>query len=71
MIYMKELPNGNRVNVTEEEYSLERLKKEFLPIISAGIVRIYRLNKPHSGPAPARLNYGGRLLKNGVPRRGI
>jgi len=59
MQILKELPNGNRVKVTDFEWLVDKRKPEYIQIVAAGSVIVYgmgngavKIDKP--------LKYGGR-----------
>lgn len=59
-MYLKELPNGNRVTVDHNEYMVDSFKREFMTIINTSTVLIYRLAGVKSRPVERTYRYGGR-----------
>ena len=59
MQYFKQLPNGERVQVTEDQWQVDSFHKRYLQIIAAPTVTVYRLNMPSPFRAERRVKYGG------------
>lgn len=60
MQYYKELPNGNRVSVSEAEWLIDKHDKAYNQIIAAGTVLVYRLARCLGVTTEKPLQYGGR-----------
>lgn len=57
--FMKELPNGNRIEVDQFTFMQDKLKDAFHQIIRTSTLTIYRVATPGSRPAEPRLRFGG------------
>ncbi len=67
MIYLKQLPNGNRVASNETQYQADLLSNKLLHIIRSKDMVIWRLNGPDNSPKIGKpLRYGGRNRGGGV-----
>lgn len=61
MQYLKELPSGNRVPVSQEQFMLDKFDPSYHQIIATSGLIIYKLAKRMSVSKVARpLRYGGR-----------
>lgn len=45
MQYVKELPNGNRVQVNKDVYLVDKYDKSFVQVIATSTVLVYRMTK--------------------------
>ena len=59
MQYVKELPNGNRVQVKQDQFLVDRHLKGYTQIVATTALVIYCIGKV--AKAPKRLRYGGRM----------
>lgn len=61
MQYVKQLANGNRVRMTEEQHNEDSFNKNYLKIINASTMIIYRVHRGDNSPKIGKpLRYGGR-----------
>ena len=71
MQYLKEMPNGNRVSVSADEWAIDRFDKGYVQIIATMGLLIYRLAGMKTRMAEPHLKYGGRgNTKSPVEYRG-
>jgi hypothetical protein len=63
--YLKELGEGGRVPVTEFEYMADRKDKDFVQILAAGSIVVYRIARRLGKTTEKPLVYGGRGTRDG------
>jgi hypothetical protein len=51
MIYMKQLPNGNRIEVSAEQHAVDFHHPCYLEVIASSGLKVYKINK---GEMPTR-----------------
>lgn len=60
MQYLKELREGTRIVVSEEQHMVDKFDEHYHCILSASGLVIYKLAAPKAPPKERRLKYGGR-----------
>lgn len=60
MQYLKEMPNGNRVPVTPNQWLIDKYEPRYHQIIATMGLTIYKVARVMGGKAPKPLRYGGR-----------
>jgi len=60
MQYLKEMPNGNRVSVSADEWAIDRFDKGYTQIIATMGLLIYRIAGMKTRTIEPRLKFGGR-----------
>lgn len=60
MQYLKEHPNGVREQVTELQFSVDRLSKYYQQILAHPLLVVYRMKNEKIGKPEPRYHYGGR-----------
>jgi hypothetical protein len=68
--YLKELGEGGRVPVTDWEYMADRKDKDFVQILAAGTVIVYRIARRLGKTVEKPLVYGGRGSRDHRPWAG-
>jgi len=60
MQYLKEMPNGNRKQVDQEQFLVDKHNPDYCQIIATSALVIYKLARRATGHVPKPLRYGGR-----------